>query len=79
VIKLACQPKPGAPKRRELKRSEIEIIRDLAKGRTSIKIARERRCSGAAICQTLRNARRAVKVKTNFELVAYALRKGIIS
>lgn len=75
MIRLACM----TPARRAtFTPVEIEIIKALGRGKTPKEIAWHRRCSESSVSQTLKGARRLVKAKTNFELLAYALREGII-
>ena len=78
MIKLASYDRPGRPRRTQLNNVEIEVIRLLANGKKPVEIAKQKRCSDAAVCNWLINARRTVQARTNFELIGYAFRNGLI-
>lgn len=81
MIRLSCGPdkdKPGRKKIIGLKPNEIDMVKDLAGGIKLIEMAERRKCSSTTLVNHLKRARDRVHVKTNEELVAYALRNGII-
>lgn len=57
---------------------ELEILRQLASGKKPIEIAHSRGCSTAYVAQITAGARRAVGAKTNFHLIAMAVKEGIV-
>ena len=57
---------------------ELEVLRDLASGKKPIEIAKDRECSGVAVSYWLRNARLASGAKTNFQLIAMAVKEGVV-
>lgn len=57
---------------------EIHLIRELAAGKRSSELAAEHECTEAAVSYWLRNARRVSGAKTNFQLIAMAVKEGVV-
>lgn len=57
---------------------ELELVRELASGKKPIELAEARQWSRAAVSQRMAEARHASGAKTNFQLIAMAVKEGVV-
>ena len=65
--------------RTELTPNELRILQLLANGKRQVDIAASRKCSPAAIGQTLWRIRAFLNAQTSEHAVAEAIRRGIVT
>lgn len=58
---------------------EIDVLRELASGLKPIEVAGLHRCSSTAVSMWMKKARQASGAKTTFQLIAMAVKQGIIT
>jgi len=76
---LSMSEKHGRPKRVPLNEEDIEIIDLMSHGHTRKSIAMMMGVSEAAVCKWLNGVKRELSARTDVEMMAQAMRQGLIS